>query len=180
LAIVHLLKVLCGIGAWEGRKASTSRHRRIEWGKTMLGWRFPPRSTFSVVTLAGEREIFIGPKNYEWQENARRREIGQVICKDQELQMLRRRRMTLRFHELSPDVREAKSICARHGFVPEDFEFAVANALNPGRAAVDMVTVERVVGGQLQKYKGGAGAATWLAAFEADLASDWFGAPLAD
>ncbi len=90
--------------------------------------------------------------------------------------------MTLRFHELSPDVREAlESICARHGFVPEDFKFAVAYALNPGEGAADMVTVERVVGGQLQKYKGGAsGAATWLAAFEADLASDWFGAPLAD
>lgn len=43
--------------------------------------------------------------------------------------------MTLRFHELSPDVREAlESICARHGFVPDDFEFAVANVLNPGRA----------------------------------------------
>lgn len=68
--------------------------------------------------------------------------------------------MTLRFHELSPDVREAlESICARHGFVPEDFEFAVANALNPGESAADMVTVERVVGGQLQKYKGGAGGA---------------------
>ena len=75
--------------------------------------------------------------------------------------------MTLRFHELSPDVREAlESICARHGFVPEDFKFAVAYALNPGEGAADMVTVERVVGGQLQKYKGGAsGAATWLAAF---------------
>ena len=90
--------------------------------------------------------------------------------------------MTLRFHDLSPDVREALEFaCARHGFVPEDFEIVVADPRDQGQGAVSTVTVERVVGGQVQRYKDKASnGASWLAAFEADLAADWFGTPLAD
>jgi len=90
--------------------------------------------------------------------------------------------MTLRFHDLSPDARGAlESACTRHGFVPEDFEFEVEDTLTPGRLIERTVMVERVIGGHFKQYKdetGGGG--SWLAAFEADLEADWFGAPLAD
>lgn len=90
--------------------------------------------------------------------------------------------MTLRFHELSPDVRATlESMCARRGFVPEDFEFEIADAPASGQIAERIVTVERVIGGHFKQYNDKTGGdASWLAAFEADLAMDWFGAPLAD
>ncbi|PLP97370.1 hypothetical protein [Cupriavidus pauculus] len=81
--------------------------------------------------------------------------------------------MVQRFFDLPQSEQDdVAAACAKHGFVPEDFEFAMDGARR-------IIAVERVVGGQFQKYKTTNGLG-WTAAFEADLDADWFGAPLAD
>lgn len=85
--------------------------------------------------------------------------------------------------DLPPDEQaDIESACARHGFVPEDFEFEIVESGPPsGQESMvrKAISVERVVGGQFQTYEAGNGK-SWTAAFESDLAADWFGAPLAD
>ncbi len=84
--------------------------------------------------------------------------------------------MAQRFFDLPQQEQdEVAAACAKHGFVPDDFEFVLSGV--DGRC--EAVAVERVVGGQFQKYKVPDGTG-WTAAFEADLDADWFGAPLAD
>ncbi len=84
--------------------------------------------------------------------------------------------MTQRFYELPQKEQDAvTTACARHGFVPDDFEFVV-DSVGEARVAI---AVERVVGGQYKKYRMANGVA-WTASFEVDLAADWFGTPLAD
>lgn len=84
--------------------------------------------------------------------------------------------MPQRFFDLPQQEQDdVMAACARHGFVPDDFEFLVDGVAGERRT----IAVERVVGGQFQKYKMANGAG-WTTAFEADLDTDWFGAPLAD
>jgi len=92
--------------------------------------------------------------------------------------------MTRKQHQelpLSDDERDDfASACARHGFVPEDFEIR-SEQLEPGGSPGPgrKITVTRVAGGDLRTYAAGNGVA-WAAAFERDLAQDVFGYPLAD
>ncbi|MHA7680835.1 hypothetical protein [Cupriavidus sp. PET2-C1] len=87
------------------------------------------------------------------------------------------------FYELPADERENfESACARHGFVPEDFDVAaeegtpLADSLNH---TLREITVTRVIGSEVRRYPDGAGS-SWIAAFEQDLLQDVFGFPLAD
>nr|WP_315595483.1 hypothetical protein [uncultured Cupriavidus sp.] len=86
--------------------------------------------------------------------------------------------MTLRFHDLSRQEQdEVATACGKHGFVPDDFEFVIE--VERGGEGRKSIAVERLVGGQFQKYQAANGVA-WMVPFEADLAADWFGFPLAD
>ncbi len=86
--------------------------------------------------------------------------------------------MTLRFHDLSREEQDEVAIaCRKHGFVPDDFEFVIEVERSGERRK--SIAVERLVGGQFQRYQAANGVA-WMVPFEADLAADWFGFPLAD
>ncbi|WER44589.1 hypothetical protein CupriaWKF_09510 [Cupriavidus sp. WKF15] len=82
-----------------------------------------------------------------------------------------------RYHELPTGERDAfEAACARHGFVPEDFEVSVQeHAANAQRT----ISIGRVVGSQFEQYATADGI-DWVALFERDLAGDVFGFPLAD
>lgn len=84
--------------------------------------------------------------------------------------------MAQRFFDLpQQEQNDIALACAKHGFVPDDFEFVVDGVESERR----VIEVERVVGGQCQRYKVASGMG-WTASFESDLAADWFGTPLAD
>lgn len=87
------------------------------------------------------------------------------------------------FYELPADERENfESACARHGFVPEDFDVAAEEgtplADSPNHTLRE-ITVTRVIGSEVRRYPDRAGS-SWIAAFEQDLLRDVFGFPLAD
>lgn len=81
--------------------------------------------------------------------------------------------MAEQYSDLPQESRDdVHAACQRYGFVPEDFEFVIDGSKGS-------IAVERVVGGQYKIYRT-AGDTAWTASFAADLATDWFGHPLAD
>ncbi len=87
------------------------------------------------------------------------------------------------FHELPvEECGDFESVCARHGFVPEDFEVREEDGISQGSGSSPiprMITVARVVGGDVQVYPATTGI-SWTVAFERDLERGDFGFPLAD